>query len=75
MAESGRASQRCERTLTDSGHRQWRIREISNPADSALSLIAANEMCIRRFRHFPQDWASLKDAELLSFIEGPPPRD
>ena len=57
-------SDRAQRTLMDEDGHVWRVREVCF-ADAAPSLIFEAECGFRRVRHYPADWQSLADLDLL----------
>ena len=63
------------RDVADKHGKKWRVREMvmSEGAGSGTrrSLIALNEMVIRRFWTFPAAWQELSDMALLDLIDGP----
>ena len=67
--------QGAARDVSDTQGKKWRVREMEMPESSGSaprkSLIALNEMVIRRFWSFPPLWRELSDAALLALINGP----
>ncbi len=67
--------QGASRDVSDTQGKKWRVREMEMPESSGSaarkSLIALNEMVIRRFWSFPAAWRELSDAALLALINGP----
>jgi hypothetical protein len=67
--------QGASRDVADAQGKKWRVREMEMAeADGSVarkSLIALNDMVIRRFWTFPADWRELSDAQLLALINGP----
>lgn len=67
--------QGASRDVTDAQGKKWRVREMEMAEGDGTavrkSLIALNDMVIRRFWVFPPRWRDLSDAALLALIEGP----
>lgn len=67
--------QGASRDVADAEGKRWRVREMVMPeSDGSIarkSLIALNEMVIRRFWIFPPSWRELSDPALLALINGP----
>jgi|GEM_PF-1419765 len=67
--------QGASRDVADDHGKRWRVREMEMPeSDGSVarkSLIALNEMVIRRFWSFPASWRELSDKALLALINGP----
>jgi hypothetical protein len=67
--------QGASRDVTDAQGKKWRIREMEMAEGEGTvvrkSLIALNDMVIRRFWVFPPGWRELSEPALLAFIEGP----
>jgi len=63
------------RDVADAHGKKWRVREMEMAeGDGSIarkSLIALNEMVIRRFWSFPSGWQELSDRALLALIDGP----
>lgn len=63
------------RDVSDAHGKRWRVREMEMAGSDDIaprkSLIAVNEMVIRRFWSFPPDWRNLSDRALLALIDGP----
>lgn len=63
------------RDVADAQGKKWRVREMEmSEGDGSVarkSLIALNEMVIRRFWSFPAGWQELSDRALLALINGP----
>ncbi len=63
------------RDVADATGKKWRVREmVMSEGDGSAarkSLIALNEMVIRRFWSFPAGWKELSDPALLALIDGP----
>lgn len=63
------------RDVADADGKKWRVREMEmEEGDGSVarkSLIALNEMVIRRFWSFPAGWRDLSDRALLALIDGP----
>jgi hypothetical protein len=63
------------RDVADAHGKRWRVREMEmSEGDGSVtrrSLIALNEMVIRRFWTFPAGWRELSDPALLALIDGP----
>ena len=61
--------------MADANGKKWRVREMemaeSDGSAVRKSLIALNEMVIRRFWSFPAGWRELTDRALLDLIDGP----
>lgn len=61
--------------MADADGKKWRVREmVMEEGDGSVarkSLIALNEMVIRRFWSFPAGWRDLSDRALLALIDGP----
>ena len=67
--------QGATRDVADAQGKKWRVREMvmaeSDGSPTRRSLIALNEMIIRRFWTFPAGWRDLSDKALLALIDGP----
>jgi len=67
--------QGASRDVADANGKKWRVREMemaeSDGSAVRKSLIALNEMVIRRFWSFPAGWRELTDRALLDLIDGP----
>lgn len=67
--------QGASRDVADAEGKRWRVREmVMSESDGSIarkSLIALNEMVIRRFWTFPASWRELSDPALLALINGP----
>jgi hypothetical protein len=67
--------QGASRDVADANGKKWRVREMEmSEGDGTVvrkSLIALNEMVIRRFWSFPAGWRELSDRALLALIDGP----
>jgi len=67
--------QGASRDVADAQGKKWRVREMemseSDGSVARKSLIALNEMVIRRFWSFPAGWQELSDRALLALINGP----
>ena len=65
----------ASRDVADAQGKKWRVREMEMPESDGSaarkSLIALNEMIIRRFWSFPPSWRELSDKALLALINGP----
>ncbi|MEO6778999.1 MAG: hypothetical protein ABI194_06040 [Gemmatimonadaceae bacterium] len=65
----------ASRDVADPQGTKWRVREMemaeSDGSMPRKSLIALNDMIIRRFWSFPQRWRELSDPALLALINGP----
>lgn len=63
------------RDVADANGKKWRVREMEMAeGDGSVprkSLIALNDMIIRRFWIFPIGWRDLSDPALLALIDGP----
>ena len=63
------------RDVADAQGKKWRVREMEmTEGDGSVarkSLIALNDMVIRRFWTFPAGWRELSDRALLALIDGP----
>lgn len=63
------------RDVADAQGKKWRVREMdmaeSDGSATRRSLIALNDMVIRRFWTFPAGWRDLSDRALLALINGP----
>jgi len=63
------------RDVADAQGKKWRVREMEmsegDGSAARKSLIALNEMVIRRFWSFPAGWQELSDRALLALIDGP----
>ena len=63
------------RDVADAQGKKWRVRELEmsegDGSAARKSLIALNEMVIRRFWSFPAGWQDLSDRALLALIDGP----
>jgi hypothetical protein len=63
------------RDVADANGKKWRVREMEMAeADGSpvrKSLIALNDMVIRRFWTFPAGWRDMSDRALLALIDGP----
>ncbi len=63
------------RDVADAHGKKWRVREMemaeSDGTAARKSLIALNDMVIRRFWSFPPGWRTLSDSALLALIDGP----
>ena len=63
------------RDVADAHGKQWRVREMEMAEGDGTvarkSLIALNDMIIRRFWTFPAGWRELSDGALLALIDGP----
>jgi len=61
--------------VADAQGKKWRVRELEmsegDGSAARKSLIALNEMVIRRFWSFPAGWQDLSDRALLALIDGP----
>ena len=67
--------QGATRDVADAQGKKWRVREMemaeSDGSATRRSLIALNDMVIRRFWTFPAGWQELSDRALLALINGP----
>ncbi len=67
--------QGATRDVADAHGKKWRVREMDmsegDGSATRRSLIALNDMVIRRFWSFPSGWRELSDAALLALIDGP----
>lgn len=67
--------QGASRDVADLNGKTWRVREMDMAEGNGLakrkSLIALNDMIIRRFWIFPAGWRELTDRALLALINGP----
>ena len=67
--------QGASRDVADEQGKRWRVREMEMAeGDGTLprkSLIALNDMIIRRFWTFPAGWRQLSDRALIALINGP----
>jgi hypothetical protein len=67
--------QGATRDVADAQGKKWRVREMemaeSDGTAARRSLIALNDMVIRRFWSFPAGWRELSDPALLALIDGP----
>ncbi|HEY5087526.1 MAG TPA: hypothetical protein VII66_09235 [Gemmatimonadaceae bacterium] len=65
----------ASRDVADAYGKKWRVREMEMAEEDGSaarkSLIALNEMVIRRFWSFPAGWRELSDPALLALIDGP----
>jgi hypothetical protein len=63
------------RDIADANGKKWRVREMEmaegDGSVARRSLIALNDMVIRRFWTFPPGWRELSDLALLALIDGP----
>lgn len=63
------------RVIIDSSGTEWRLREMMMAeglgGPTRRSLIALNQMVIRRFWIFPEAWFELPEPALVKLIEGP----
>lgn len=67
--------QGASRDVADENGTKWRVREMEmsegGGSGARRSLIALNDMVIRRFWTFPAGWQELSDTALLALIDGP----